>query len=207
MSQCTFGTFRQLAPANCANIRELLAPEVDPTRPRYFGGPGVSHGALSHSPSATRPSSSCTSLPPSTAPTCSMAPPSRRSPAGPTSVLASRSCPTRRYRRDVADHDPARPLGAGVLTDFHCTDGFSAHSVPCCTTTGAANVGCQAGLYWTRTYSVLGQRGRTGQWCHDRRDMRECLDGGCLEECWLPRAAVCWRLAARLHNQRPPSQG
>lgn len=37
-----YGTFQQLAPDTWKNIRALLAPQVDPSKPRYYTGPGWS---------------------------------------------------------------------------------------------------------------------------------------------------------------------
>ena len=49
MSQWAYGTFRQLAPDTWQNIKSLLAPQVDPSRPQYFSGPGWSTGVFAHS--------------------------------------------------------------------------------------------------------------------------------------------------------------
>jgi ABC-type glycerol-3-phosphate transport system substrate-binding protein len=49
MSQWAYGTFRQLAPEKWQNIRSLLAPQVDPSKPRYYSGPGWSYGVFAHS--------------------------------------------------------------------------------------------------------------------------------------------------------------
>lgn len=49
MSQWAYGTFKQLAPEKWQNIRSLLAPQVDPTKPRYESGPGWSYGVLAKS--------------------------------------------------------------------------------------------------------------------------------------------------------------
>lgn len=38
-----YGTFQQLAPTNWKDIRALLAPQVDPSKPKYYTGPGWSH--------------------------------------------------------------------------------------------------------------------------------------------------------------------
>jgi ABC-type glycerol-3-phosphate transport system substrate-binding protein len=49
MSQWAYGTFRQLAPDTWQNIKSLLAPQVDPSKPQYFSGPGWSTGVFAHS--------------------------------------------------------------------------------------------------------------------------------------------------------------
>ena len=49
MSKWAYGTFKQLAPDTWQNIRALLAPQVDPTKPLYESGPGWSHGVLAKS--------------------------------------------------------------------------------------------------------------------------------------------------------------
>ncbi len=49
MSQWAYGTFKQLAPDKWQNIRSLLAPQVDPTKPRYDSGPGSGYGVLATS--------------------------------------------------------------------------------------------------------------------------------------------------------------
>jgi len=49
MSQWAYGTFKQLAPDKWQNIRSLLAPQVDPAKPRYESGPGWSYGVLAKS--------------------------------------------------------------------------------------------------------------------------------------------------------------
>jgi ABC-type glycerol-3-phosphate transport system substrate-binding protein len=50
MSQWAYGTFKQLAPDTWQNIRSLLAPQVDPTKPRYDSGPGWTYGVFAKSP-------------------------------------------------------------------------------------------------------------------------------------------------------------
>ena len=50
MSQWAYGTFKQLAPEKWQNIRSLLAPQVDPSKPRYDSGPGWSYGVFAKSP-------------------------------------------------------------------------------------------------------------------------------------------------------------
>jgi ABC-type glycerol-3-phosphate transport system substrate-binding protein len=50
MSQWAYGTFKQLAPDTWQNIRSLLAPQVDPGKPRYDSGPGWSYGVFAKSP-------------------------------------------------------------------------------------------------------------------------------------------------------------
>jgi ABC-type glycerol-3-phosphate transport system substrate-binding protein len=49
MSKWAYGTFKQLAPDTWQNIRALLAPQVDPTKPLYESGPGWTHGVLAKS--------------------------------------------------------------------------------------------------------------------------------------------------------------
>jgi multiple sugar transport system substrate-binding protein len=50
MSQWAYGTFKQLAPDKWQNIRSLLAPQVDPTKPQYYSGPGWTYGVFAKSP-------------------------------------------------------------------------------------------------------------------------------------------------------------
>ncbi|MCC6177063.1 MAG: extracellular solute-binding protein [Chloroflexi bacterium] len=50
MSQWAYGTFKQLAPDKWQDIRSLLAPQVDPGKPRYDSGPGWSYGVFAKSP-------------------------------------------------------------------------------------------------------------------------------------------------------------
>jgi ABC-type glycerol-3-phosphate transport system substrate-binding protein len=51
MSTWAYATFKQLAPDTWQNIRAVLAPQVDPTKPRYESGPGWSTGVLAKSKS------------------------------------------------------------------------------------------------------------------------------------------------------------
>ncbi len=50
MSQWAYGTFKQLAPDKWQNIKSLLAPQFDSTKPRYYSGPGNSYGVFAKSP-------------------------------------------------------------------------------------------------------------------------------------------------------------
>ncbi|MFN8633718.1 MAG: hypothetical protein U0893_07695 [Chloroflexota bacterium] len=49
MSQWAYGTFKQLAPDSWQNIKNLLAPQINPQKPLYFSGPGWSYGVFSKS--------------------------------------------------------------------------------------------------------------------------------------------------------------
>lgn len=51
MSTWAYATFKQLAPDTWQNIRAVLAPQVDPTKPQYESGPGWSYGVLAKSKS------------------------------------------------------------------------------------------------------------------------------------------------------------
>jgi multiple sugar transport system substrate-binding protein len=49
MSQWAYGTFKQLAPDTWQNIKSLLAPQVDPSKPIYYSGPGWTAGVFAKS--------------------------------------------------------------------------------------------------------------------------------------------------------------
>jgi len=49
LGQWAYPTFKQLAPDKWQNTRALLAPQVDPSKPRYDSGPGWSYGVLAKS--------------------------------------------------------------------------------------------------------------------------------------------------------------
>jgi ABC-type glycerol-3-phosphate transport system substrate-binding protein len=50
MSQWAYGTFKQLSPDKWQNIKSLLAPQVNPSKPLYFSGPGWTAGVFAKSP-------------------------------------------------------------------------------------------------------------------------------------------------------------
>jgi ABC-type glycerol-3-phosphate transport system substrate-binding protein len=49
MSQWAYGTFKQLAPDSWQNIKSLLAPQVNPSKPIYYSGPGWTAGVFAKS--------------------------------------------------------------------------------------------------------------------------------------------------------------
>jgi ABC-type glycerol-3-phosphate transport system substrate-binding protein len=49
MSQWAYGTFKQLSPDKWQNIKSLLAPQVNPSKPLYFSGPGWTAGVFAKS--------------------------------------------------------------------------------------------------------------------------------------------------------------
>ncbi|MCC7367867.1 MAG: extracellular solute-binding protein [Chloroflexi bacterium] len=50
MSQWAYGTFKQLNPDTWQNIKSLLAPQINPSKPLYFSGPGWTAGVFAKSP-------------------------------------------------------------------------------------------------------------------------------------------------------------
>ncbi|MCC6420706.1 MAG: extracellular solute-binding protein [Gemmataceae bacterium] len=50
MSQWAYGTFKQLNPDKWQNVKSLLAPQINPSKPIYFSGPGWTAGVFAKSP-------------------------------------------------------------------------------------------------------------------------------------------------------------